>query len=173
MHPTYHYHKNGTEPPFDPYNTDINPWILVFGSNQAGVHGAGAAKLAHDKYGARYGVGFGLEQRSFAIPTKDLQIQTLKLPAIENFVSLARRHIKHRIENAHNRFWFTAIGCGLAGYTHMDIAPMFAGIGEGIRLPAGTKLADFLSFPEEWKEFLDHEHYLEEQLFNEQLKIET
>ena len=51
--------------------------IFVFGSNEAGIHGAGAARLANKKFGAMWGVGFGLTGQSYAIPTKDLQINTL------------------------------------------------------------------------------------------------
>lgn len=45
--------------------------VFVFGSNLAGIHGAGAAKLAYEKFGAIKGQGFGLQGQSFAIPTKD------------------------------------------------------------------------------------------------------
>lgn len=165
----YHYHINGTEPPIE-----SKPWIFVFGSNQAGIHGAGAALLARTSYGARPGVGFGQEQRSFAIPTKDKEIKTLPLKSITDFVKLARKHIEHRIENAHDRYWFTAIGCGLAGYSHKDIAPMFAGIGQNIRFPqTSQKLFDHISFPAEWQAYLEPEEFLETQLFNEQPSLQT
>lgn len=147
----YHYHTNGTEPPIEK-----QPWILVFGSNQAGRHGAGAAKLAFNKYGARYGIGFGQEQRSYAIPTKNQQIETLSLKLITDFVKIARKQMEHRVLNAHDRYWFTAIGCGLAGYSHKDIAPMFADIGKELHtLDPGIDLRHHFSFPKEWMQYLE------------------
>ena len=60
--------------------------VFVFGSNEAGIHGAGAAKLAHEKFGAVSGVGFGLQGQTYAIPTKDLEIRTLPLDNIEYYI---------------------------------------------------------------------------------------
>ena len=34
--------------------------IFVFGSNLAGSHGGGAARLAYERFGAVWGEGFGL-----------------------------------------------------------------------------------------------------------------
>lgn len=51
--------------------------IFVFGSNLAGVHGAGSARAALEKHGAEYGVGVGLCGNSYAIPTKDEHIQSI------------------------------------------------------------------------------------------------
>lgn len=98
------------------------PAIFVFGSNEAGVHGAGAARYAHQNCGAIWGQGFGLAGRSFAIPTKDRKIETLPLSEIAKhvgwFIAIARTMPE---EN----FLVTRIGCGLAGYTDDQIAPMF------------------------------------------------
>ena len=61
---------------------DLHPdLIFVFGSNERGAHGKGAALQAVTEYGAKYGQGFGLQGRSFAIPTKDFYIRTLPLSA--------------------------------------------------------------------------------------------
>lgn len=96
---------------------------FVFGSNEAGIHGAGAAKFAYKSKGARFGKGYGHHGDSFAIPTKDEDIQTLPLERINDYVrgflAYARGHRKVI-------FQVTCIGCGLAGYTAEDIAPMFA-----------------------------------------------
>ena len=46
--------------------------IFVFGSNTQGRHGAGAALIAKQKFGAIYGKAEGLQGQSYAIITKDL-----------------------------------------------------------------------------------------------------
>lgn len=97
--------------------------IFVFGSNLAGRHGRGAAKFALENCGAIYGEGAGRQGRSYAIPTKDLSIKSLPLTAIERHVSIFLDHAKAHPEQL---FFVTEVGCGLAGYTKEDIAPMFA-----------------------------------------------
>jgi hypothetical protein len=97
--------------------------IFVFGSNEAGIHGAGAARFAHLNRGAKMGTSFGIAGHSFAIPTKDSQIRyTLPLSEIN-------RYVKHFLQFALSKpgltFQVTCIGCGLAGLKHEQIAPMF------------------------------------------------
>ena len=95
---------------------------FVFGSNEAGVHGAGAASFAYEKKGARYGKSYGHYGNSFAIPTKDEYIETMPLDHIQEYVTGFLAYAKgHRKV----KFQVTCIGCGLAGYRHEDIAPMF------------------------------------------------
>jgi len=108
--------------------------IFVFGSNEAGVHGAGAAKLAHQKFGAVYGVGFGLQGKSYAIPTKDLEIRTLPLDKIEYYIY---SFLTEAMEYPDNEFLVTKIGCGLAGYSETEIANLFKNkfIPENVTLP--------------------------------------
>ena len=98
--------------------------IFCFGSNEAGIHGAGAALFAYQKRGARYGFGYGHSGDSFAIPTKNEDIRTLPLDIINAYVCgfLAYATGKRKL-----KFMVTRIGCGLAGYTDADIAPMFVG----------------------------------------------
>lgn len=98
--------------------------IFVFGSNTAGVHGAGAAQYAYSKKGARYGHGYGQSGESWAIPTKDDNIESLPLDLITCFVTgfLAFATCKRKMN-----FFVTRIGCGLAGYKDSEIAPMFVG----------------------------------------------
>ena len=43
--------------------------IFVFGSNLAGAHGGGSARIAYDKFGAVWGNGVGIQGQSYAIPT--------------------------------------------------------------------------------------------------------
>jgi hypothetical protein len=96
--------------------------IFVFGSNLAGRHGAGSARAAMEKHEASYGVGVGFSGSSYAIPTKDRNIKTMSLeeiePHVHEFLAFAR-------DNHDWTFNVVAIGCGLAGYTPSQIAPMF------------------------------------------------
>lgn len=60
------------------YTGNITPdkgTIFVFGSNPEGRHGAGAAKIARQQFGAVYGQGEGLQGHAYALPTKDLRIR--------------------------------------------------------------------------------------------------
>lgn len=107
--------------------------IFVFGSNEAGIHGAGAARFAHQHYGAEWGVGFGLAGQSFAIPTKDAEIETLPLMAVGSYV---RKFLAFAREHSHMNFLVTRIGCGLAGYTDAEIAPFFRGAPDNVFLSA-------------------------------------
>lgn len=96
--------------------------IFVFGSNLAGIHGAGAAKYALQNEGAIWGKGIGHHGNSYAIPTKDERIQTLPLwhiaEQITDFIAYANAHPECE-------FKVTQIGCGLAGYKASQIAPLF------------------------------------------------
>lgn len=102
-----------------------NGEIFVFGSNLAGIHGAGAAKVALNKFGAKLKVESGLIGQSYAIPTKDKFLQPLSLYIIKSYVDLFKNFVK---ENKDKTFFLTRIGCGLAGYNNEEIAPMFKDI---------------------------------------------
>lgn len=110
--------------------------IFVFGSNLAGRHGAGAALYARDHCGAIYGVGQGRTGGAYALPTKDRNIKTLPLTEIAAYVAL---FVAHARENPGEEFYVTRIGCGLAGYTDAQIAPMFAGAPDNCELPIGWR----------------------------------
>jgi hypothetical protein len=106
--------------------------IFVFGSNEGGIHGGGAARFAYEKRGARWGTSYGLNGKSFAIPTKG-EIRgegksrigdTLSLEQIADYVTGFKAFAKGRPDLT---FQVTCIGCGLAGLKHEDIAPMFEG----------------------------------------------
>jgi len=99
--------------------------IFVFGSNLAGRHGAGAALFAKRHYGALYGNGIGPQGCSYAIPTKDEQIETLPITKIKQYIT---DFIIFSRENQQHTFYLTRIGCGLAGYKDKDIAHLFNGI---------------------------------------------
>lgn len=95
--------------------------VFVFGSNESGIHGAGAASKALE-FGAEMYQGFGMSSNTFAIPTKDWQIKTLPLNEVGFYVS---RFIEFAKLYPELTFLVTAIGCGLAGYKVGDIAPLF------------------------------------------------
>lgn len=90
--------------------------IFVFGSNERGAHEGGAARVAYRKFGAQYGQGDGLQGQSYAINTMSGLIHTAQ--AVERFIRFATKHPELR-------FFVTAIGCGIAGYTPLQIAPLF------------------------------------------------
>lgn len=96
--------------------------VFVFGSNLSGYHGAGAAKYALNNYGAVWGRGVGLYGQSYALPTKDRKIQTLPISEIDKHIA---DFIQVVARNPEKTFWVTRIGCGLAGYTDDQIAPLF------------------------------------------------
>ena len=84
--------------------------IFVFGSNLAGMHGGGAARLAFRQFGAEWGKGVGLY----------------------DFIRFAKEHRELT-------FLVTRIGCGIAGFRDKDIAPLFADAidVENVILPRG------------------------------------
>lgn len=96
--------------------------VFVFGSNDAGIHGAGAAKYAVQHKGARMGKSYGHHGDSFAIPTKDEILETLPLDRINDYV---RGFIAYARGKRKLKFQVTCIGCGLAGLQSHQIAPMF------------------------------------------------
>jgi hypothetical protein len=91
--------------------------IFVFGSNLQGYHGAGAARMALDKFGAVWGQGVGLQGQSYAIPTMEGGVETIK-PYVDEFIDFAKQHPEYQ-------FLLTRVGCGIAGFTNEEIAPLF------------------------------------------------
>lgn len=91
--------------------------IFVFGSNLAGSHGGGAALLAYNKFGAEWGNGVGLQGQSYAIPTMQGGVDTIR-PYVDDFIRFAKA-------NTHLTFLVTRIGCGIAGFRDEEIAPLF------------------------------------------------
>ena len=91
--------------------------IFVFGSNLAGEHGGGAARLAYNFFGAKWGKGVGLQGQSYAIPTMQGGVETIK-PYVDEFILFAKQHPEYK-------FLVTRIGCGIAAFTQEEIAPLF------------------------------------------------
>lgn len=127
------YHKDRTLLP------SSDNWVWVFGSNLAGIHGAGAAKQAI-KYGAKYGHGIGIQGWTYAIPTKDHDIKTMPIINIVPYIERFERFTK---QYPQLKFFVTAIGTGLAGYTDKDMAPLFKNCGPNC------------CFPEQWQSLLE------------------
>lgn len=92
--------------------------VFVFGSNLAGMHGGGAAWVAYRQFGAILGQGVGLQGQSYAIPTMQGGVETIK-PYVEDFIVFAKEHPELF-------FYVTRIGCGIAGFQDKEIAPLFA-----------------------------------------------
>lgn len=92
--------------------------VFVFGSNLEGLHGGGAARIAFEKFGAVYGQGTGLQGKSYAIPTMFKTVEEIK-PFVDEFIVYAK-------SSTHLKFLVTEIGCGIAGFSQNEIAPLFA-----------------------------------------------
>ena len=91
--------------------------IFVFGSNLKGMHGGGAAYIAYRKFGAIMGQGVGLQGQSYGIPTMQGGVETIR-PYVDEFIEFAMEHPTLT-------FLVTRIGCGIAGFTDEEIAPLF------------------------------------------------
>jgi len=112
--------------------TELQPnEIFVFGSNLKGLHGGGAAYIAYRKFGAIMGQGVGLQGHSYAIPTMQGGVETIR-PYVDEFIEFAKVHPELT-------FLVTRIGCGIAGFTNEEISPLFkdAHDVENIVLPEG------------------------------------
>lgn len=118
--------------------------VFVFGANKQGIHGAGAAHFAYQKCGAKWGVGYGPSNvtsypldgshpnGSFAIPTCETPGNPLPLEEIKNYVDQFLAYAENLPDVP---FFLTRIGCGFAGYTDQDIAPMFLSASSNVRKP--------------------------------------
>ena len=91
--------------------------IFVFGSNLGGIHAGGAARMARLHFGAEMGKGVGIQGLSYAIPTMQGGVETIK-PYVDEFIAYASQH-------PDKQFLVTPIGCGIAGFRAEEIAPLF------------------------------------------------
>ncbi|MDR1416858.1 MAG: hypothetical protein LBJ57_05520 [Prevotellaceae bacterium] len=114
-----------------------NNEVFVFGSNLSGFHGGGAAALALE-WGAVWGQGAGLQGQTYAIPTMFGTVAEVK-PYVDDFLAFAKAHPELK-------FLVTEIGCGIAGFTPDDIAPLFA--------PAVDENAENVYLPESFYRIL-------------------
>lgn len=111
--------------------------VFVFGSNLFGQHGGGAARTALNKFGAIQGQGVGLQGQSYAIPTMQGGVETIK-PYVDEFINLAKEHRELK-------FYVTRIGCGIAGFRDEDIAPLFAAATDAANIILPKTFADIIA----------------------------
>ena len=110
--------------------------IFVFGSNLGGIHAGGAARMARLHFGAEMGKGVGIQGHSYAIPTMQGGVETIK-PYVDEFITYASQH-------PDKQFLVTPIGCGIAGFSAQEIAPLFK----------DAKNIENISLPEEFWEII-------------------
>lgn len=96
--------------------------VFVFGSNTEGMHAGGAARMAMN-WGAIYGKAFGLQGKTFAIPTVDYtRSGKMSIDEIKKYVD---EFLDFTVKNKDKKFLVTEIGCGIAGFKVSEIAPLF------------------------------------------------
>ena len=112
-------YRGTARPAFTPEKISVlkDDEVFVFGSNLAGIHGGGAAWAARMHFGAVMGQGVGLQGQSYAIPTMQGGVETIR-PYVNEFIDFALSHRELF-------FYVTRIGCGIAGFRDADIAPLF------------------------------------------------
>ena len=99
--------------------TELKPnEIFVFGSNIGGFHGGGAARVAHKRFGAEWGVGEGITGQCYALPTMEGGVDYIA-GKVNAFIAYAKQHPELR-------FLVTKVACGIAGFRIEEIAPLFA-----------------------------------------------
>lgn len=128
------------KPPIVPYYTGlIKPepnTIFVFGSNPEGKHGAGAAKVAKEQFGAIYGQGEGLQGNAYALPTKDLRVKEnngLRSIPKEQIIESIKRLYEVAKQNPDKKFkiaYTNTSQATLSGYTGFEMIDMFNSAGE-------------------------------------------
>jgi hypothetical protein len=116
--------------------------IFVFGSNEAGRHGAGAALYAKDSKGAEEGTGIGRTGACYAIPTKDRRIRPLPLEKVYEYIL---DFLEYAETHPELTFQVTAVGTGLAPFSHEEMAVAF------------LDAPDNCYFDTRWKQYLGEE----------------
>lgn len=115
--------------------TELQPnEIFVFGSNLSGHHVGGAARIAHDKFGAEMHIGEGLTGRCYAFPTLGYDMQKrdgLNLNISKNRLFSTARALPEKT------FLLTKVGCGIAGYSEEEMAKLFENSPANIIKPKG------------------------------------
>jgi hypothetical protein len=138
------FHDDGTAP--------ADGQVFVFGSNLSGRHAGGAARAAADLYGAADGISEGLTGRSYALPTVQADLAgPLPLEAVAEAVA---RFLAFAQANPDTSFHVTRVGCGIAGFTDEQIAPLFAAAPDNCSLPKPWEsfvgITTFKGFSRSW-----------------------
>jgi hypothetical protein len=98
--------------------------VVVFPSNLQGIHGAGMAKQALT-WGAVPGQGLGRAGQTWALPTKETPWKTMSLGRIQIYVNDLHWDVRRaKFTEPETVFLIPLVGCGLAGYTPFEIAPL-------------------------------------------------
>ena len=100
------------------------------------------------RFGAKWGNGVGLQGQSYAIPTMQGGVDTIK-PYVDEFITFARLHEELF-------FYVTRIGCGSAGFKDKEIAPLFtdAQYMKNICLPESFAEIVKPAFPKEMRQMM-------------------
>ncbi len=122
--------------------------VFVFGCNREGKHRSGAALFAREHFGAKWGVSSGPTGKCYAIPTRHLTLNEIK-PYVDEFITYAKAHPT-------TRFLVTKIGCGGAGYTDKEMAPLFK----------ETRCLPNVCLPIDWFLILDSDELLDAYFLN-------
>lgn len=101
--------------------------VFVFGSNAGGQHGGGAARVAYERFGAVWGEGHGHHGQSYAIDT---------MSGLDVLAAEARTFLAYASEHPDLRFLLTPVGCGIAGYSPAQVAPLFSGVPDNVSVPS-------------------------------------
>lgn len=115
--------------------------VFVFGSSLEGKHRGGAAGYACSHFRAVSGQGSGPQGQCYAIPTMFNSVKEM-VPYVQEFIEYVKEHPM-------NRFLITRLGCGIAGFTDKQVAPLFDDLYH-------VKNA---VFPLEWWFVLDEMHF--------------
>lgn len=100
--------------------------VFVFGSNAEGMHGVAAARTAHERFGAVWGQGSGLQGQSYGVDSMSgLDVLAREVQGLLAFAA----------EHPELELLVTEVGCGIAGFTPEQVAPLFRGAPANVLLP--------------------------------------
>lgn len=120
--------------------------IFVFGSNDRGLHHGGAAKIAVECFGAIMGQGHGLQGKSYAINSMS------GIPEMERDI---KQFCEFAKSNPQKHFLVTPIGCGIAGFSPNEIAPLFKECKELTNVSLPKSFWNIIGFPKPKEFYLD------------------
>lgn len=154
---SYQYHDESI------INSLAEDTVFVFGSNLAGTHAGGAAKMALIHFGAVKGAGRGWAGQSYAIPTMNEHLQQMPLSQIQHYIEDFKIYTKNHLKN---KYFITSVGCGVAGYKVEEIAPMFKGISRNVIFPVSFRPFVEKTLPKLNQKLL-HSFIIDDVIFND------